>query len=787
MYLFLVAHAVAHVPHQTVAGLAIPQTFSEEEPWWILVLGHQRMLERSDDQGQSASSQGVAPIGDKPSDIALLRDGTLILLGERAWWSSPDGQEWASAPLPGNVALLAMDGDGALLGGSDGLWRVVAGAAPSLMAEGRVEVLSDGDVASGVFGDGQVFRVDNEEAVRIGRVLPDVLATAASSTETFAGTAAGSVWRIIEHRWAKCAPFDAVELEHPEVVALALDADGAVLAATASGGLHHSVDGCETWNTIDLPVKIVFGGTGSPATPSEAVRALAVDGEAMAWGGWVGAWFTENGGESWRNPQLLPVDYARSVALTATGTATPLIWAGVQGSGPAFSSDGGATWTSPSRAAVNENVQTLAVDRLDDAVVYAMLNHHGFVSDDVGERWNPVVFESAEAVSFTALEQGCYARAASRTALHETEDCGATWVEVALPLANSRGAERWAIRSDSSGCFVAFDDRVWCGLAALEEYELAAEFQGETYVVAGVWLGESRYVFASGAQVWTTDDPFAEWVPVLELAFDSVVSLAMAEDGSLFLGTLGGKIWRSLDGGTAWEAVPGRTTGPIAMVVPRDRFAEADEVVVATLDGLFVVSDATNQTPALQRMVGWQRIDDSSGYFRRDGCPASDNAKGAGLGLRTQLSAGCSLTASFRGDSLRLWGWSDGQSVADVRIDGQPVGAIGDRATDGLALLASVELENGWHQLEIVGLGVGGLYLDGVDASAPGAVLTSLPVESEGGPECGGCGHSGGLPAGAGVVTAALLGRARRKQSDWPHCEWLTCLPSGTRDGRLEP
>ena len=795
----------AHVPHDTVVGWVPSPDLGGEQPWWVLLNAHTPMLLRSDDGGAIFDSVGGLPMGDRPGAMARTDAGVLVLLGATEYWWSDDGSSWDHQPLPAELTLLVASGDDVLLAGAGGLWRVSPGAGPVQELSEEVSTLSGGLAPVAVLAGGELAAWA-ESWTALTTPEAEVRVAYSDGTTTYAGSASGRAWRFEAGEWAGCGPLPSQDVEHGDVVAFHAS-DGLVHTADGFSALFRSDDACATWTELPVPDGTIYGVEGGAEDEGEAVVTLVGAGDGVGFGGWPGLWYSQDGGATWENPALMALDYVRGLAIEPNPAGVPRVVVGPQGAGPRVSDDGGVSWSAENHGLPKENVQQLAIDPANRDQLYAVVNHLGYASENGGKSWTLVEPDQGRVSVFRTGPSDCEVWAATPGAIVRSEDCGQHWAPVPLgempaTLEDLRqvtvsGAEEW--------CFSVRDPAgVWCGPGREGPFELRwAGGDGETPVIAAWPESDPTVVLvASGSSVWRSEDGMRTSSATLMLGLDEAVAIAVADDGTSFLATLVGTVYRSGDGGLTWESLPGMASAPIWAVAARPRMAEFAQLLIGTLDGVYMVDDATGADPTWSPFSPWERADDRSGYWSTDACAASSADSRAAMDTLSALVVPCHRSVSLRGSQLRVIGTATGAALADWFVDGVHVGTIGAAAVVDPGELATVAVADGWHRVDIYALGDEGLMLDALESSGEGAIFSggevvvdtgdtgndadtgdtadtaaqaetaspdsALPEDTAPGdtgeapPSCGGCSSGGDWMAGALTALSAIAAAARR-------------------------
>ena len=325
-------------------------------------------------------------------------------------------------------------------------------------------------------------------------------------------------------------------------VAVAPDyaASGHVLAGGGWGGLYLSRDGGVNWTA-----KIsVTAGAAIAYSPD-----FGHDGVAFA-GGTAGLYKTDDGGVHWTQVLTRPVS---ALAVSPHFGSDGTLFAG--GSELYVSSDGGTGWISATVALDPSTIRALAIspEFADDRTLFAGAGSGLYRSADGGVSWEPVAGYPGFAVLSLAISPGWpdhpVLLAGTDLGVYRTTDGGATWVQGQ-------------------------------GLATLSTWPIA--------------LSPDENLLLTGARhhgIYGSTDGGASWLPMglqgwgwYHSISDVAISPAYASDGTLFAAwasgvSIGGAIYRTMDGGTTWELV--YSTDFIGQLAISPRYADDRTVYAA--------------------------------------------------------------------------------------------------------------------------------------------------------------------------------------------------------------
>lgn len=314
--ILLLAAVEAHVPHQQVSALLPAEDLAEEAPCWALVAPYATSLMRSDDGGRTWLHVGGPPLGDGPRALARTSEGTLVVLGESAyWWSEDEGVSWEKAALPGPATALAADGAGILLGGATGIWSLQLGGAAFRESTDGARCLRGG---VGIDAAGRVTVRTGGRWTPLPATTSLLLVAVSGNDLVYAGTTAGTVEVWDGQAWRVCADLATTGEAHGDVVALTLDGTRLV-AGTGLGGPHVGNPSCTRWTETSTPVATAYGGNGGASSENESVTGLFAAAGRYAL-------------RAWHSAPTLATALTRGAAATNTGGELPRILLGFYGS-----------------------------------------------------------------------------------------------------------------------------------------------------------------------------------------------------------------------------------------------------------------------------------------------------------------------------------------------------------------------------------------------------------------------------------------------------------------------
>lgn len=406
----------------------------------------------------------------------------------------------------------------------------------------------------------------------------------------------GQTWTTGAAGLADNPVFDLLPLRNP--------AGNITLWAATRDGLLQSVNSGASWQP-------------PPANlPAMAVFALAADARNRLYAGTDGAgiYFLENGGESWR--QLAGDEPFGSMAVLSLDVSPDgqQLYAGTSGQGVIASRNGGRTWqaTYP-----GEYSPALALNPNNPALAVASLRHRLVRTRDGGQSWHTIPLpwaEYNEIVSLLWLADGALGAGTSQGRLYRSLDGGDTWIEggAGLPpggvLALNVAAGSTAAKS---GRLLA---GTWTGVYGSRDGGQTWDYltpslgipHAHTLLAIGddLWLGARAGLFR-----WQPDS--RQWAPTGNKLPTGIAALVAdpTNPQTVYAGTLGSGMYRSVDGGATWDSLPTPVAGIPAIAVDP-----------ANTDQLYI-------------LAAWERV-----YESRDG-GQSWIARWAGLGRTIETTS----------------------------------------------------------------------------------------------------------------------------------------------------
>ncbi len=767
--LFFVGLAFAHVPHSVIPALASDPGLAEDLPWFCThdYGGASELLE-STDGGDTWSAVGGDPTRDVLLDAGWTNAGEVILLAEdRYWWSVDAGGTWNEAALDGVAAHVA-SGDGLAIATDDGL-RV--GGVGALETVGSGEAFVDVSFGPGGFAAvGQGVWVDGGVGAwaPIESPVGTVTRALAAPDAVYAGTADGSVWRWNGAAWSACGATPYAGADHPSVVALAADGSR-LLVASAGRGPAVSTDQCRTWTDIAAPLDSSFGGAGGARDDDETTSTLTIAGDHIIQAGWAGFAFTTDGGATWTKRAVLAPDLLRGIAFSPDFDHDGVVLMGGFSGGVDRSEDGGRTWSSTGIGVPAPNIQQILYAPGDPQRVYIDANHTLARSRDGGRTWEDVDVACGSAChGWTVIADGSLWQAGVPVAGNAfgvstnaavSRDGGVTWSDVE---GLDPGVEWDNFYDTTERLCVTGGDLLVCSADSGATWQTVSDSSDR--VIAMLDVGEVELTAVEDQGIWRTVGGSAELV--WDGSDDPVFTLSRADDDTLVATTRGARVLRSDDVGATWSDTGIDLPAAVPAVAVRPGFAAHPDVLLATYDGGWLYNADGDA-----RFGRYERVDNSSGFAETEGVVTKDDPAAA-LGSCASMRPASAIRVLVRGSRVRVLGRAGGQSQAIVRIDGAQVATVGGSVVDDAQgeIWRSGALPDAWHHVEVAGQLGEDLCVDGIEATAEGAVLDVPDLEPDpgdtgtgGGRRCG-CGDKGGGDA-VGIVLIGLWAVGGRRRA----------------------
>jgi hypothetical protein len=661
----------------------------------------------------------------------VLEDGAIVLLAASRYWLSRDlGASWDEVATPSLATSIAELDELLAVGTFGGIAYGRPGAPLVLVAGPRFNRVTASDTGFAAVDHAQNVWIGTNPAALADwgtsgtPVISAVLATdpALGSPVAYAGDRDGDVWRNDGGGWTACA--DLPTLDHPTIVQMAATGSD-LLVAPAQHGPYLSTDGCATFEDRYIGRENAFGTEGGPVDDAEAWSGLWAARGAWRTSGWAGAYATDDAGAAWSEAWLVPAEYTRGLAFSPVSPDTIVL--GAYGAGPVVTHDLGATFEFTNSGMDRTDVLEVAFG--PTGRLLANVGHHPFSSRDDGATWTSMDTPFATVATLREFDAadlwvlaGLGGEGDEIGPIAHSTDGGDTWTVLARPTGVADAAMPIDVaRVDGSWCVVYVSQPAVVCSADLSTWSVAYANPSASMVTGlattpadpgAVWVADDDGIH----RVTLSGDVQTPWT----IADDPIPAVTAADDGTVFAGTLAGRILR---GGTAGFTDLGVSLPAYADVLAaRPQFAATGDLLAGGFDGVYHVDGADGDSPTVRRF-GYDVLDDSVMVeYAGTGC-AVEGRVGAVLDRVVRIGPGCRARAAVRGSTVRVLGASDdATSDTRIRIDGVERCAVGSAVSDLGTVCETTGLADGWHLIDVEGIGGSGVRIDafrGLRATAP--------------------------------------------------------------------
>ncbi len=372
--------------------------------------------------------------------------------------------------------------------------------------------------------------------------------------------------------------------------------------ASAPGAMYMGVDGSGVYKSLDAGVTWA-PSNGNGALDTARIYALAVDpaSPATLYAGTDapnGVYKSTDGGATWNVVNNgFPSAFVQALAIDP---GNPQIVYAATYSSIVKSTNGGASWVSTG-SGLGDNVRAIVVDRNNSAIVYAATQNGVFKSTNGGGAWSSASAGMSNLNVNTLVPHPVTANvlyAGTGTGLFKSTDAGASW--------NPSGI-------DGGILFVAFDPATPATLYAARNGAVhrsvdggvnwttggPAGLGGNTVstiraMIAHPSLANTLYVGTQGAGLFRSVDGGTSWSrPNKSVAGVLVRALAISPTAphAVYAGSYGGGSFRSSDGGASWTLMASGLTNDFVQafafdpVTPGTMYAGAAGGLYKSIDG----------------------------------------------------------------------------------------------------------------------------------------------------------------------------------------------------------
>ncbi len=746
MLLSLVLVSAAHLPHDNVKGVAVPEDFEE--------VGRAHALVQVDGRNSTARGWTLLETTDggarwNPMPVpGWTVDPTHLVdwAGHPMLWAAEgarrlDGEQWVEVVLPsGQLSDAQGGGTGMAIAGNRGLWwasslessweNLVPGA--SFVA---VEVSADGSRIAGIDQSGQIYLGD-EAAVEPLPLLeaghPVALALADALYVATADVI--SVW--MDGQWRPCAELPASSLTNG-MVPVRLAAHGAALVVGTGQDLAFSDDRCQTFQRqAPFPDAVSYvEEPGAVQSLEGTVTTLWLGDHTTVVGGYRGIAVQPGRQASYQRPRMWDGGFVRDLAWDV---AADLLFATNYGDGlQRYSSDGMQSLGGEGMRGPDTYGRVVGWLR-PDHLLYAGDLGAPLISEDGGVSWSETGTPAGEIRGLWRAGGQSWVMV-PEVGLFRSRD-GQVWTPVEAIL-DTVVAVREGHLLEEEGFFVvtsAHSAHAYFLSDAADPQKIVGPQGAITALVSWPPGGGQRLIAGDRRGIASSEDGGESFERVLELP-GGVLSLVVADDGTLFAVDAADGLWRSHDGGDRWTLLP-IPLPPIQEIEVAPDFAERELVVAGTLLGLYWSDDQGDS---------WHEAGHADVLLAQDVClePFSPTARPRVVERVLILGPGEGVAPWTLGSSVTVEGAGEGRM--QVELEGERLGEV--KVGEVLALPGT-----GWRQLRIEVV-EGEVGLKRISMPFEGEPLPSLGPAPAGPPGCG-CGQGGA----AGLLLPLVARRRRR-------------------------
>ena len=327
-----------------------------------------------------------------------------------------------------------------------------------------------------------------------------------------------------------------------------------VYVGKEGGRAHRTVDGGLTWATMpDLSSNYVNDIAIAPSLPTTLYA-----------GTYAGLFVSVDSGDSWRRTTLSDEGLAIAVDPVDSLVLYVATYVGVYRSG-----DGGLTWSLLGSQLADGEPTDVVVDPTDRNVLYVALSEGGgAVSTDGGASWSKLRLEGGGRVIALGPDPGNLF-AGTTFGVYRSDDEGHTWrltsrgiahVDVGrVVMAPSDPTRLYAATSGGTGVFRSNDaGRTWdparrgLGTGDVTDVAVAPDDPDVAFAV-------TVEVVPPKTQLYRTGDSGAHWQPTsrgIDISELTFVAIDPTDSSIVYAVDLFHGLYRSLDQGTSWTAIP---------------------------------------------------------------------------------------------------------------------------------------------------------------------------------------------------------------------------------------
>jgi photosystem II stability/assembly factor-like uncharacterized protein len=363
------------------------------------------------------------------------------------------------------------------------------------------------------------------------------------------------------------------------------EADGIVFACTEEDGIFKSSDRGRNWKqaSFGLLNLNVASLCFSPDFARDEVVFAGTDGG--------GLFRSRNAGRAWRESgEGLPDTAVQCLSASPNFAQDGVVWAGTEDRGLYRSTDGGHTW-SPAGDALSEacvNGLYVSPEWAAGGHLIAATDQGLLVSSDGGQQWETaqdgaeypyVVARCGDDLLAGAYGDGIY-RSTTGVSWQRSNHGLAAHVPPIACFSDAFEQDHTLLLGSMEGLLVRSADagQTWRVLQEEDEFALST--------LNGTGSGDSMTLLAAvEAGLLCSHDSGETWAGILDVEEDQVSAVALSSAGvpkpTIAVGTSGGRVLLSRDGGASWEQAPPLGESVVALAVSAGQDSPVPYVVTA--------------------------------------------------------------------------------------------------------------------------------------------------------------------------------------------------------------
>jgi photosystem II stability/assembly factor-like uncharacterized protein len=340
------------------------------------------------------------------------------------------------------------------------------------------------------------------------------------------------------------------------VVSIAVDPlNSAILyAGTAEGGVFKTIDGGASWSSANVGLS----GTG--------VEAIAIDGQnpdVLYAASAAGVFRSADAGSSWMSANEGITSTVNVIRIDPTDSS--IVYAGTFGGGIFKTTDQGQTWAAMNAGLTDLYIDGLAIDRQEPSRLLAAagfgLQSGLFATTDGAQQWIRIetgFVAAGEAVAIDPTDSTIiYAGmtlSAFRGAFIQSRDGGKTWSESSAGLSGSLIPAVAAHPSLPQTSYAAAFPRAYRTADGGRTWSAQGNLPSVHVLLPDPSNGETLYLGTSGSGVWKSVDAAATWNPVNTGLTDlQVWALATDQKAKAIYAATNAGLFKTSNGGESWS------------------------------------------------------------------------------------------------------------------------------------------------------------------------------------------------------------------------------------------